>query len=159
MRHEKIFTVTDRGNELTFKVKEMPARKLESWLIRAGLLLVSSGAFDSKDVTDAGDALRKAGTLLSKNGISALANIDYEKAQPLIDELLTCCYNVVDSVDYQITNETIDGIIEDVKTLFQLQKEALLINVGFFLDEKSVDVLQSPIQSQAQSKRKISVRS
>ena len=57
MRKEKVITINDRGNELTFKIKEMPALQLESWLIRAGLLLVGSGAFDSAEVTDAGDAL------------------------------------------------------------------------------------------------------
>lgn len=33
MRKEKTVTLNDRGNELTFRIKEMPATRLERWLV------------------------------------------------------------------------------------------------------------------------------
>jgi len=157
MRQEKIITLNDRGNELMFKIKEMPALKLESWLIRAGLLLVGSGAFDRRDITNAQEALQQAGAMLSQNGISALAKIDFEKAQPLLDDLLRCCFFISGKTEQQLSPEIVDGIIEDVKTLFELRKEALKINVGFFLQENKSDIGSKKKDTQGRSNPEISV--
>ena len=159
MRKEKIITLNDRGHELTFKIREMPALKLESWLMRAGLLLAGTGAFDGKDVTSAGEAISRAGKVLSQGGISALAQIDYEKAQPLLDDLLACCTRTDAGIEQRLTPETVDGIIEDVRTLFALRKEALALNVGFFTDGVLSVTRSDGTTSPEQSKPKISVRS
>lgn len=160
MRKEKIITLTDRDNELTFKIKEMPAMQLESWLVRAGLLFAATGAFDGAEVHDTADVMQKAGAVFGKLGVSALASIDYEKAKPLLDELLGCCYRTDAGIEQRMTPEIVDTIIEDVKTLFVLQKEAAAINLGFFSEGGlfSSDNGQKP-ESQEQSKQKISVRS
>ena len=158
MRKEKTITIKDRDNELTFKIREMPATRLESWLLRAGLLLAGSGAFDGADVRDASEAINKAGAVLSKGGISSLANIDIEKAQPLLEELLACCTRIDAGIEQQLTPEITDSIIEDVKTLFTLRKEALLLNCGFFLGgEKSESEKEKKLE--VQSQRKILVHS
>ena len=159
MRKEKIVVLNDRGNELTFKIREMPAMKLESWLLRAGLLLAGTGAFDGKDVATPGEAIQKAGAVLSTGGISALANIDYEKAQPLLDDLLACCTRTDAGIEQRLTPETVDGIIEDVRTLFALRKEALALNVGFFTEGVASATASNGTPSQGQSKPQISVRS
>jgi len=159
MRKEKLITLNDRGNEMTFKIREMPAMKLESWLARAGLLLAGTGAFDGKEVATPGDAIQKAGAMLSQGGISALANIDYEKAQPLLDDLLACCSRVDAGIEQKMTPETVDGIIEDVRTLFALRKEALLLNMGFFMGGESSVIPSDGTPSPEQSKPRISVRS
>ncbi len=36
---ESIITLKDGDQELTFRVRQMPATKLESWIIRAALLI------------------------------------------------------------------------------------------------------------------------
>ena len=159
MRQEKTIVLNDRGRDLTFKIREMSAIKLESWLLRLGLLLAGTGMFDSKDVTNPNDAIQKAGAVLSNLGISALASIDYEKAKPLLDELLACCVRTDAGIEQPLTPDTVDSIIEDIKTLFALRKEALLLNIGFFFKEKQSGTHIEESKYQEQSKPKISVNS
>jgi hypothetical protein len=125
-RKESIITIQDRDQELTFKIREMAATKLESWIIRALLLVAGSGA----QVPDGSD-IKKAGAFLAEKGLTALGNIDFEKAQPLLDELLGCCSRVVERVEERCTPESVDNYILDVTTLFRLRMEAIKLNLGF----------------------------
>lgn len=135
MRKEKVVTIVDRGKEKTFKIIEMPATQAERWLIRAGLLLAGTGLIEKAAIlNDAGEAVSQIGKLLATQGLlSSLATIDYEQAAPLLDELMGCCALVVTGqFDQKLTPDVIDGIVEDVKTLFLLQKEAAALNFDFF---------------------------
>lgn len=150
MRKEKLVKIQDRGRELTFKIKEMPASQAERWIIRLGLLLAGTGLVEKSVVqNDAGATSIEIGKLLASSGIiSALAKIDYEKAAPLYDELLGCCsYVVSGAMDQPLTPELVDGIVEDVKTLFLLRKEAAMLNFDFF----SSVFLSSTLPSEAES--------
>ncbi|MDR1396860.1 MAG: hypothetical protein LBJ14_03935 [Desulfarculales bacterium] len=129
-RKETIITIQDREQELTFKIREMPATKLEAWIIRALLLLSGAGA----KVPDGAD-LKATGTFLAEKGLSALGNIDYEKASPLLDELLGCCSRLVERVEERCTQESVDNYIIDVTTLFKLRMEAVKLNLGFLEPE------------------------
>lgn len=146
MRKEKIITLEDRGRKLTFKIRKMSALKLESWIIRAGLLLAGTGILSREIVDgaapdssirdaapDAGEAMRKAGKAIMTHGLAAFGAVDYEKARPLLDELLECCARVDAGVEQTLAPGVADGIIEDVRTLFTLRKEALALNLGFFV--------------------------
>lgn len=125
-RKESIITIQDRDQELTFKIREMSATKLESWIIRALLLVAGSGA----QVPDGSD-IKAAGAFLAEKGLTALGNIDFEKALPLLDELLGCCARVVEKVEERCTPESVDNYILDVTTLFKLRMEAIKLNLGF----------------------------
>lgn len=129
-RKESIITIQDRDQELTFKIREMSATKLESWIIRALLLVAGSGL----QVPDGSD-IREAGVFLAENGLMALSNVDFEKAQPLLDELLGCCSRVVEKVEERCTPDSVDNYILDVKTLFTLRLEAIKLNLGFLQPE------------------------
>lgn len=120
MRKEVEVKVNDRGKELTFKIKEMSASQQESWVIRAGLLLGKG---------DLSDVLATETTQMLK----VLSGIDYDKAKPLLDELLGCCYLVHNKTVTQLNPSTVDGVIEDVSTLFKLKIEAFKVNFNFFL--------------------------
>lgn len=138
MRKEKTITLSDRGRELTFKIKEMPALQLERWLIRAGLLLAAAGFIDTAAVqNDAGAAVEAAGKAFAEQGLKALAAVEYDKAEPLLNELLGCCSHCGAGIEQKITPEIVDGIIEDVRTIFALQKEAAALNLGFFAEGKA----------------------
>lgn len=140
MRREKTVIVNDRGRELTFTVREMPATRLESWIVRAGLLLAGAGVAAGLpenapgESLDAGSVLQAAGRLIGKGRgadlLAALGRVDYEKAKPLLDELLACC-TPAGGVS-PLTPATADGVIEDVRTLLTLRKEALALNFAFF---------------------------
>lgn len=163
MRKEKVIVLNDRGRELTFKIREMPATRLESFIIRAGLLLAGSGLLKSGGnpaSMDAGAAIDAAGKAIAEGGLSALAQLDPAKVQPLLDELLGCCSHMVDGMGHPLTPETVDGVIEDIKTLFALRKEALILNFDFF---GAAGLFASPPgagtgQEPTTSKPKISVR-
>lgn len=125
-RKESIITIQDRDQELTFKIREMPATKLESWIIRALLLVAGSGA----QVPDGSD-IKAAGAFLAEKGLTALGNIDFEKAQPLLDDLLGCCSVTIDRLEKRLTPDIVDDHILDVTTLFKLRMEAIKLNLGF----------------------------
>jgi len=126
-RKEIILEIQDREQTLTFRIREMPASKLESWIIRAVLLVAGSGA-----EVPAGADLKAVGLFLQSKGLTALGNVDFEKSRPLLDELLSCCSRVIERVEERCTPESVDAYIEDVKTLFTLRMEALKLNLGFF---------------------------
>ena len=128
-RKEITVTIPDRDRDLTFRIREMPATKLERWVLRALLLLVGGAA-----ATPTGVDVEKGIAWLSDNALSALGKLDYEEAAPLLDELLACCSRVDAGIEQQMTPDVVDGVIEDVRTLFRLRKEALALNLGFFGD-------------------------
>jgi hypothetical protein len=126
-RKERVITIQDREQELTFKIREMPASKLESWVGRASMLIAGSAS-----KVPNGFDVGRAGALLAEKGLMALASIDSEKARPLLDELLGCCSRLVERVEERCTPDTVDNYILDVTTLLTLRLEALRLNLGFF---------------------------
>lgn len=133
MRKETTVTIEDRGRPLTFKIREMPATQLERWIIRAMLLLAGSEGLEGLS----GASVENAGKFLSEHGLRALAAVDYDKAEPLLDELLACCARTDAGVEQRCTPDTVDGYIEDVRTLFKLRVEAAKLNFGFFGESPS----------------------
>lgn len=127
-RKEKTITVTDRDNELTIHITEMPATRTEAWINRLLCVLASSGIEGPKGTNMSG-----AVSHLSKVGAAALNNLDYEKIRPLYDELMGCCENVLSNgTKVKLTPETVDAVIEDFTTLYKLRMEVLKLHFGFF---------------------------
>lgn len=127
MRKEVTITLPDRDKRLTFRIREMPVTRLDSWLMRAILLLAGTDASLPE-----GAGMAEVGRFFRTRGLKALENLDYERAKPLLDELLGCCARLSDTgVEQQCAPETVDGYIEDVATLFTLRLEALKLNLGF----------------------------
>lgn len=129
-RKEIIIDIQDREQLLTFKIREMPASRLERWIARIILLLAGSGV-NLPSVDDIG----AAGEFVMENGLSALASVDFEKAEPLLDELLGCCSRVIERVEERCTPQSVDAYILDVTTLLKLRMEALKLNLSFLLPE------------------------
>lgn len=150
-RKEMTIEIMDRERALTFKLKEMPATRLESWILRAVLLLASArkrklGQIkkDSEQVKNSPEQVKqdfdqmKASSAQMNTGeayiseqlIFALGELDYEKTRPLLDELLSCCSIVIDRVEKRLAAEFVDDHIQDVNTLFRLKLEAARLNLG-----------------------------
>lgn len=121
----------DRDKTLDFIIKEMPATQLESWIIRAVLLIAGSGLTGVPGGAD----IQKAGAYLSEKGLGLLSSLDYEKAAPLLDELLACCHRKIDKHLELCTPQSIDGYVEDFTTLIKLRAEAIKLNLGFLAAE------------------------
>lgn len=132
MRKEKIITLQDNGNTLRFKVRQMAATDQEKFIFKA-VLLLNGKELGDVDVV----ALRKDPMKYIKPSMifSAMQNLEYEKVEPLINMLLSCCYRINGNMEEQCTPDTINGYVENFTTLLSLKKAALEVNFGFFWED------------------------
>lgn len=126
MLKEKTITINDNGNPLQFKIKQLTATRQEELIVKA-LLLLANKELGDIDVNDL-----KNYQLNTKALLSALEKLDYTRVKELSDILLGCCYRVVGKMEERCTPETVDGYIEDFRTLFTLKKEAFSLSFDFF---------------------------
>ncbi len=126
MRKEIEIQITDRDKNLIFFIKEMPAAKLEKWLIRLFLALCTKENKKEDEILQA---------LYAGNFLELFASMNFENIEDLLDELLTCVQRRVDNGFMQLSPQTIDNHIEDVRTLFKLRMEVLKLNLNFLLKE------------------------
>lgn len=120
MRREKTITLEDRGNKLTFKLREMSATKSERWILRGLKLLGSAGI----PVPDGADLLGVA-RFVHEHAQEVIRDLDLNDAVDLMNDLLGMCSRVVGKVEEPCSYETVDDYIEDAATLFRLRVEAL----------------------------------
>lgn len=124
MRKEKTFTVeTGRDAGKTFLIREMPVIQADRWAQRALFAMAKSGM-------DAQNLDLTSGMLgMAKFAFQAIGGIDPDVGGELLDELLTCAQIIPGGgIARPIV---LDSDIEDVKTLYILRKEALMIHIDF----------------------------
>lgn len=119
MREVKRITLQDGDNTLEFEIKPMAALNAERWMLRA-VFVLNSGL----------GALAQGSS--AQEIVSALSTVDFEKAAPLWDELLSCCQIRSGGVAIPLTPETVNGKIEFPTTIFLLKVAAVQVNFGFF---------------------------
>ena len=122
MRKEKEIKIeTGRDAGKVFKITEMPAFQMDRWATRALLVLGKSKK----------GGILTLGSMNIEDLLSALSEVDYEKAEPLLQELLECCSFVKNGQSIVLKKDMVDGIIEDWTTLFKLRMEALTLCIDF----------------------------
>ena len=161
MRKEEIITINDRGNELTFRIREMPATKLEGWLFRVGTALASTGFAKTEDIADGIDTTKYIANFLVKDGLRFLGNLDYEKTvKPLVEDLYSCVEQKVGEAYLAVTADNIDSKVEDIRSLFAIQKAVITLHLGFFGIGGVSDSAKSPSpEASGQPKPRIVPRS
>ena len=129
MLKEKVITLNDNGNSLTFKIRQLTATKQEEFIVKA-LLLLANKEMGEVDV----DKLKEhpERVLNTKMLFGMLEKVDFTKVKELSDVLLGCCYRLVGKMEERCTSETVDGYIEDFRTLLMLKKEAFALSFDFF---------------------------
>lgn len=115
-----------RDNGKVFVLTEMPARAAHSWATRALFAVMNAGVEIPDDLTAGG----MAG--IAAIGLQALGRVPSAVAEPLLNELLTCVDAMPNPGNPAITRRLIDDDVEEVATLFRLQKEVLALHVDFF---------------------------
>ena len=126
-RKVEYITIDQEGRDQgkTFKITEMPALKAEKWATRAFLALAASGLDLPTDV-NAG----MAG--IAALGLDVFRNLDFEKAEPLLDEMIECVQfqpsAQAPARELLLGNE---GDIEEVGTLLTLRMAVFKLHVNF----------------------------
>lgn len=129
MRKSLNYTVSAEGRDKgkRFLITEMGARPGHRWASRALFAVMNAGIDIDDGVLDAGFAG------LAAVGLSALGKVPYDKAEPLMDELLLCV-EFVDPTKPDIRRPLFPDDIEEIATLFLLQKEVFGMHVMPFMN-------------------------
>lgn len=124
---EVVIETEGRDKGKTFVIKEKPADAVERWCVKA-LLAAGKGGVDIPD-----SMVEGASSALVAAGLKLIAQIPYELAQPLLDEMMEC-------VKFQPVNRNVPLIdigrgencaIEEVRTFLELRKRIIELHVGF----------------------------
>ena|ERR1700723_1312152 len=110
----------DKGKR--FKIGEVPAKKIERWILRAVFGLGKSGVEIPPEVFQLG-AAAVAYVIASK-----ASQIPSRLGLRLADELM----EYVEIVEPKVTRPLVDEDIEDVTTRLKLKSEVLKLTFGFF---------------------------
>ena len=118
-------TAAGRDQGKQFLLTEMPATRAEKWAIRVFLALARSGV----DVPDNIASMGMAG--IAMVGLKAMGGMDFELADPLLDEMLTCVQAVPDPAHPEIVRRLVESDTEEIATLMKLRQEVLALHVDF----------------------------
>jgi hypothetical protein len=119
--------IKDEGRDLgkTFVITEMSARRGHQWATRALFAVMNGGVEIPDNIMSAG----LAG--LAAIGVQALGQVSIDVAEPLLDELLDCVEIMPDPGKPEVTRALIDDDLEEIATIFKLQKEVLALHINF----------------------------
>ena len=129
MRKEQTIVISAEGRDKdrVFRITEMPAFQAERWATRALLALTKSGFDMPDDVAKAG----LAG--VAAIGLRGLAALNYEDAEPLLEEMLGCISMIPDAtkLDVLLPYPLWKTQIEEVATILKLRTEIFTLHTGF----------------------------
>ena len=137
----------DKGK--SFLITEMPVTRADKWANTA-LLAMLRGGVDVGDVNfplivdtitskDDDPKIDPMGGMLelARITIAGLGNVTETVGQELLDQLINDCAQVISSGGVVRQMLSIDDEIEDLKTLWMLRKESLLLHIDFLADGSS----------------------
>lgn len=128
MRKTLTYKVSAEGRDKgkVFLITEMGARPAHRWAMRALLALLNTGV-------DIDDTVASAGLAgIAAVGLAAFGKVPYEMAEPLMDELLLCV-EFVDPTKPDVRRPLFENDLEEVATIFMLQKEVFSMHVEPFM--------------------------
>ena len=131
MLQKRSIALQDRECLLHFDIHEMPASRMEDWLYN----MADATGQDAGFPTSTTDAMENPGpleALLRGWGVTLLAGLEYDKAKPLLDQMLECCWRTDLEPPVRMCAANVDEHIEDMHTLQALRRAALKLNLGFF---------------------------
>ena len=125
MRKEKEIKIEEgRDAGKVFVITEMPALQMDKWATRA---LCAIGRSQESGIM----ALLALGVT---ELINSFMKADYEKIEPLMQEMLQCCSFKKDNARVVLKDDFVNDIIEDWNTITMLRIEAIKLNLGFFTE-------------------------
>lgn len=126
-RKEADIVINDEGRDKgkVFHIRELPAYQVEKWATRAILALGRAGVEMPEGMTSSG----LAG--IAYVGMTALKQMHFEDAEPLLDEMMTCVTIKPDPARPDVTRVLFPDDIEEISTLLKLRLEVFALHTGF----------------------------
>lgn len=132
MRKEVFVTLQDGGNDVMFRITQMPAMQQARWTSKALIMLAGTGAVTNLNMFE----VNKLQKQFEKDGIKMLVDLigklEFEKVEPLLNELLACCAHVPDKTKrnfvVNMTADNLDSVIGDFQNVYKLAIEAFKVN-------------------------------
>lgn len=132
MRKELDITITDGSPETnrdygkTFRIREMPAAQAEKWAMRALMTVARTGIDIPEELI--GGGMQSVAIL----GIQAITRVNFDDAEPLLDEMMGCVSVKPDPKNPSIVRPLNgDDDIEEIRTRVKLREEIIKLHVGF----------------------------
>lgn len=131
MRKTKTVSIDAEGRDRgkTFLITEMPAAQAERWAMRALMAVADAGI----DLPESAASAGMAG--VAAIGIRAIFRIPFEKAEPLMNEMMGCVQFVWDKrknlTRPLVDDGTDEDDIEEVATRLLLRSEVFELHTGF----------------------------
>ncbi len=137
-RRTKIVTIDAEGRDRgkNFLVSEMAPRKAEKWAARLLFAVARSQGADDRDAMEVA-AGGMAG--VAAVGIQSVTRLDFEDAEPLLDEMMECVAFIPDvsrldqATGRPYVRALMEDDIEEIATLLALRSEVIEIHTGFSL--------------------------
>lgn len=124
-RKHKEVKIVDRGTTKVFLITEMSAVRAEKWATKFFFAAANAGVQIPKETAEMGIL----GVL--KLGLEGIKGIPYEKAEPLLEEMMTCVQIIPDPAHPELARGLVEEDIEDMTTLFKLKKEVFALHMDF----------------------------
>lgn len=161
MRNSKFVTIQDGENEVKFKLTQLSALSLQSWIIRAGIALAESGLLDLEqdEIAGGGVGLDQVINAITSKGFSFLGHLDPDKAENLLmDIVCKTAVKVSGSASVNLTRGELDATFSTIQGLISLEKEVFAVNFDFFHGAAASDTRISDQTESITSSRGISVK-
>lgn len=132
MRESRNITINDDGDEIKFKLTAMSAWRAQRWVFDMGIHLVGTGIvskFAGGDNVGLSDII---GALV-RDGFSCLGNLKGDEVERLLSDLIHgTAQKLTGRGVVEMTATEIDNTFSSLPALFELEKQCLEVNFGFF---------------------------
>ena len=139
MRQIKNITIVDGEAQYKFRLTQIPAIKAEKWLIRVGIALAKAGLLNidiEKLGVSGSDTMSTITNLIAQKGFSFFGQLDPDTVDHLLFDLVK--ETAVRMNDEAIINITEKELFDDIRALWQLQKEVFAVNFSSYKNENSL---------------------
>lgn len=141
MRQIKNITIVDGEAQYKFRLTQIPAIKAEKWLIRVGIALAKAGLLNidiEKLGVSGSDTMSTITNLIAQKGFSFFGQLDPDSVDHLLFDLVKeTAVRMNDEAIISITEKELE-IFDDIRALWQLQKEVFAVNFSSYKNENSL---------------------
>lgn len=141
MRQIKNITIVDGEAQYKFRLTQIPAIKAEKWLIRVGIALAKAGLLNidiEKLGVSGSDTMSTITNLIAQKGFGFFGQLDPDTVDHLLFDLVKeTAVRMNDEAIINITEKELE-IFDDIRALWQLQKEVFAVNFSSYKNENSL---------------------